>query len=73
MVTIAATYPQTGTIQAAYPIPEPSVFGDVRAAVNDVMRQFINESVHAHAAGVKALEDGDFTTLEELTKQIEAG
>ena len=41
--------------------------------MNDVLREFINQSVQASAIGRKALDEGKYVTLDELTAVIRKG
>ena len=57
--------------------PEPPGVTKVRSAfdsvMNQVLREFINQSVHATQIGIKELDVGDYVTLDKLEEMINKG
>ena len=57
--------------------PEPPGVTAVRSAFDNVMnqvhREFINQSAHATALGIRALDAGDYVTLDELEDLVNNG
>jgi len=57
--------------------PEPPGVTEVRSAfdsvMNQVLREFINQSAHATELGIKELDAGDYVTLDELKELITKG
>ena len=76
MVTVAGAYGNHST-SVPYRPPEPPSVTEVRSAfdsvLNQVLRKFVNESAHATATGIKALDAGDYVTLDDLEKLISKG
>jgi len=75
MVTLAGAY---GSHTA--PIPywsEPTGVTEVRSAfdsvMNQVLREFVNQSVQATVLGIRALDAGDYITLDQLEGLITKG
>ena len=76
MVTVAKAYGSYAmAIQCG--APEPPGVTEVRSAfdsvLNQVLREFITQSAHATEIGIKALDAGDYVTLDELEELITKG
>lgn len=76
MVTAAKSYGSYGVaIQCG--APEPPGVTEIRSAfdsvMNQVLKEFINQSAHATALGIKALDAMDYVTLNELEDLINQG
>ena len=73
MVTVATAYGSHPT-PISYRVAEPPGVTEVRAAFENVLmaafREFANQSVQATALGIKALDAGDYVTLDELEALI---
>ncbi len=73
MVSIAGAY-GSYTPPTPYRPTEPPGIAQVRSsidhALNQVLREFANRSAHATELGIKAIESGDYITLDALETLI---
>ena len=70
---VYGSYQLTSQCSAMEPPAVMKVRSEFDNVVNNVLREFINESAHATALGIKALDAGDFITLDKLEELIIKG
>ena len=76
-MVIAANAYGSRTMAIQCGAPEPPGVTEARSAfdsaMNQVLREFITQSAHATVLGIRALDAGDYITLDALEELINKG